>query len=142
MCFRPAQVEKPIKCPNCGCMNQFTQMKCKKCKEPLPNGVKMVHCPNCGRDSLLTSGSCDDCALSFDEIRKMIEDGKVSIQDVIVHPDGTPLDWTKESFDLQTFGGSSALSDMPPAPMTASIPAAPKAPGAPQAPSAPKPPML
>lgn len=141
MCFRPAQVEKPIKCPNCGALNPFNRMTCKKCNSPLNNEIKMVHCPKCGRDSLVVNGICDDCGLAFDDILQMIKLGEIDIEDVIVHADGSRLDWSVETFDLDDFGGSAesfAKVTSPIAPVaTPTIPKAPKAPGVPKAPSAP-----
>lgn len=31
MCFRPAGVNKPVKCPKCGTFNKPTNTKCQKC---------------------------------------------------------------------------------------------------------------
>lgn len=31
MCFRPAGVSKPVKCPKCGAWNKPTETKCRKC---------------------------------------------------------------------------------------------------------------
>lgn len=31
MCFRPAGVNKPVKCPRCGAWNKPTNQQCSKC---------------------------------------------------------------------------------------------------------------
>lgn len=66
MCFRPPQVGKPIKCPECGAMNPFNQAKCKKCKAELPHPEEeMMKCPQCGALNLPGSDVCDECGLTM-----------------------------------------------------------------------------
>jgi DNA-directed RNA polymerase subunit RPC12/RpoP len=133
MCFRPAQVSVPIKCPECGSMNPFNVMRCRKCKAVLQNDLQMVKCPACGRLSLLESGECDDCGLDFQKIQAMIDSGELAREEVIVHADGSPIDWSKTQ--VTDVGGSAAAP--PPRP-----PCAPGTPTAPNIPTAPKPPTV
>lgn len=40
MCFRPPNVQKPIKCPNCGKFNPATNKVCIECKAELTAAVE------------------------------------------------------------------------------------------------------
>jgi uncharacterized OB-fold protein len=129
MCFRPAQVSMPIKCPSCGALNPFNVMVCKKCKTPLNNDLQMVKCPKCNRLNLLESGICDDCGLDFQEIQGMIQSGEIALEAVIVHADGSPIDWTTAQ-KPELSGTAASVQTV--------VSSAPKPPGPPPAPSAPK----
>jgi len=52
MCFRPANLSKPVVCPNCGkkipTMAGIRQKKCPFCKTELPE--ETITCPECGHE--------------------------------------------------------------------------------------------
>ena len=122
MCFRPVQVQTPIKCPECGAMNPFNLDICKKCKAPLPKPeVPMVKCPECGTESLPDSEFCTECGLTGDEWKKVV---MAQIGDLMASPSAPT---------------APSMPSAPGAPQPPSAPAAPQAPGAPSIPSAPGP---
>lgn len=119
MCFRPVQVQTPIKCPECGAMNPFNRDTCKKCKAELPkNAVPMVKCPECGTESLPDSEFCTECGLTGEEWKKVVMD---QIGDLIA------------SGALEVAPGV----NIPGAPAAPKAPTAPTAPGMPKAPTGP-----
>lgn len=125
MCFRPVQVQTPIKCPECGAMNPFNQDICKKCKTPLPKPeVPMVKCPECGTESLPDSEFCTECGLTGDEWKKVV---MAQVGDLLAAAGGPGAP------------GAPQVPGAPKAPGAPAVPSAPKAPGAPNIPSAPGP---
>ena len=119
MCFRPVQVQTPIKCPECGAMNPFNQDICKKCKTPLPKpDIPMVKCPECGTESLPDSEFCTECGLTGDEWKAVV---KNQLGDLLKSP------------------AAPGAPKAPGAPQPPAAPSAPKAPSAPNIPNAPGP---
>lgn len=121
MCFRPVQVQTPIKCPECGAMNPFNRDTCKKCKVELPKPeVPMVKCPECGTESLPDSEFCTECGLTGPEWKAIV------------------MDQVGHLLTAATPGGPAPAPMPPSAPKAPGVPSAPKAPGIPSAPAGPK----
>lgn len=60
MCFRPPQVNKPQKCPECNAYNQPNAKICKKCGAELD----MVTCPECGAKQPAANSVCGNCGFN------------------------------------------------------------------------------
>ncbi len=66
MCFRPAEITKPVECPNCGrkvpTMAGIRQKKCPFCKTELPE--ETIPCPHCGVDQPISNKVCGNCGFN------------------------------------------------------------------------------
>ena len=60
MCFRPPQVNKPIKCPECSAYNRPGSKLCNKCGAELD----MIACPECGVKQPITNTVCGNCGFN------------------------------------------------------------------------------
>jgi predicted RNA-binding Zn-ribbon protein involved in translation (DUF1610 family) len=76
MCFRPPQVQKPKRCPNCNAMQPGIAKVCKKCGTELPSSdVFVFPCPKCGNEWVSSDPVCE-CGLTIAEAKKLIEEQK------------------------------------------------------------------
>ena len=48
MCFRPSEISLPVKCPECGIMNDPGTTVCKSCGKELPQAGGMPGMPGAG----------------------------------------------------------------------------------------------
>lgn len=66
MCFRPAELSKPVPCPSCGkkipTMAGVRQKKCPFCKTELPEPT--INCPMCGHANNAESKVCVNCGFN------------------------------------------------------------------------------
>jgi predicted amidophosphoribosyltransferase len=66
MCFRPAQLTKPIVCSNCGKkitpMSGMKMTKCPYCKTDFPE--ETIPCPECGVEQPITQKVCANCGFN------------------------------------------------------------------------------